>query len=54
MSVTWERLWAIPSRPFDPALIELGDEAIREACGTSHWLPSGPLHDAAAMARVAS
>ncbi len=52
MSVEWERLWAIPPRPFDPALIELADEAIREACGTSHRLPSGPLHDAAEMARA--
>jgi len=52
VSVEWERLWAIPPRPFDPALIELADEAIREACGTSHRLPSGPLHDAAEMARA--
>jgi acetylornithine deacetylase/succinyl-diaminopimelate desuccinylase-like protein len=26
------------------------DEAVRETCGTSHRLPSGPLHDAAEMA----
>ncbi|MCS5680293.1 MAG: Zn-dependent hydrolase [Acidimicrobiales bacterium] len=52
VSVEWVRLWAIPPRPFDPALIELADEAIREACGTSHRLPSGPLHDAAEMARA--
>ena len=52
VSVEWERLWAIPPRPFDPALIKLADEAIREACGTSHRLPSGPLHDAAEMARA--
>ena len=53
VSVGWERLWAIPPRPFGPALIELADEAIHETCGTSHRLPSGPLHDAAEMARVA-
>jgi len=52
VSVEWERLWAIPPRPFDPALIELADEAIHETCGTSHRLPSGPLHDAAEMARA--
>ena len=52
VSVAWERLWAIPPSPFDPALIDLADEAIRETCGLSHRLPSGPLHDAAEMARA--
>ncbi len=52
VEVSWERIWSIPPRPFDPALIELADEAIRETCGTSHRLPSGPLHDAAEMARA--
>ena len=33
-------------------LIELADEAIREVAGTSHRLPSGPLHDAAEVARA--
>jgi N-carbamoyl-L-amino-acid hydrolase len=45
--VTWERLWRIEPRPFHPQLIEFCDEAIRETCGKSHRLPSGPLHDAA-------
>jgi N-carbamoyl-L-amino-acid hydrolase len=52
VEVSWDRIWAIPPRPFDPALIDLADEAIRETCGTSHRLPSGPLHDAAEMARA--
>jgi hydantoinase/carbamoylase family amidase len=52
VAVDWERIWAIPPRPFDPALIDLADEAIRETCGVSHRLPSGPLHDAAEMARA--
>jgi hydantoinase/carbamoylase family amidase len=52
VAVAWERLWAIPPRTFDPALIDLADEAIRETCSTSHRLPSGPLHDAAEMARA--
>ncbi len=52
VEVSWERIWSIPPRPFDSALIELADEAIRETCGTSHRLPSGPLHDAAEMARA--
>jgi hydantoinase/carbamoylase family amidase len=47
--VTWERLWQIDPRPFHPALIAMCDEAIKETCGKSHRLPSGPLHDAAEM-----
>lgn len=50
VSVLWERIWHIAPRPFHPDLIELCDEAIRETCGVSHRLPSGPLHDAAEMA----
>ena len=38
--------------PFIPQLIELCDQAIRETAGTSHRLPSGPLHDAAEVARA--
>jgi N-carbamoyl-L-amino-acid hydrolase len=30
-------------------LIAFADEAVRETCGASHRLPSGPLHDAAEM-----
>jgi hydantoinase/carbamoylase family amidase len=47
VSVTWERLWQIEPRPFHPELVDLCDAAIRETCGRSHRLPSGPLHDAA-------
>jgi len=50
--VTWEQLWEIEPIPFDAELIELADAAIRAVAGTSHRLPSGPLHDAAEMARV--
>jgi hydantoinase/carbamoylase family amidase len=50
VSVSWERLWQIAPRPFNDELITLCDEAIRETCGQSHRLPSGPLHDAAEMA----
>lgn len=52
VTVTWETLQSIPPRPFDSALIGLADDAIREVAGTSHRLPSGPLHDAAEMARA--
>ena len=52
VSVEWERLWQIEPIPFDETLIGFCDEAIREICGTSHRLPSGPLHDAAEVARA--
>lgn len=52
IEVDWNTLWRIQPFPFHPRLIELGDEAIRETCGTSHRLPSGPLHDAAEVCRA--
>jgi N-carbamoyl-L-amino-acid hydrolase len=52
VKVSWERLWQIDPRPFNDDLIALCDEAIRETCGKSHRLPSGPLHDAAEVARA--
>ena len=48
--VSWERIWQIAPRPFNNDLISLCDESIRETCGKSHRLPSGPLHDAAEVA----
>jgi N-carbamoyl-L-amino-acid hydrolase len=50
VTVSWERLWHIAPRPFNEELIALCDGAIRETCGKSHRMPSGPLHDAAEMA----
>ena len=52
VEVTWQRIWNIEPILFDDALIELADEAVREVSGTSHRLPSGPLHDAAEVARA--
>ncbi|MGH7937860.1 MAG: hydantoinase/carbamoylase family amidase, partial [Bryobacteraceae bacterium] len=52
VTVEWERLWQIAPMPFDETLIEFCEEAIRETCGASHRLPSGPLHDAAEVARA--
>ncbi len=52
VEVSWERLWQIRPILFDDRLIELADEAVREVCGQSHRLPSGPLHDAAEPARI--
>jgi hydantoinase/carbamoylase family amidase len=50
--VAWERIWQIEPIPFHPELIDLADAVITEVAGTSTRLPSGPLHDAAEMARV--
>jgi N-carbamoyl-L-amino-acid hydrolase len=52
VDVSWDRIWSIEPILFDDGLIELADESIREAAGTSHRLPSGPLHDAAEVARA--
>jgi beta-ureidopropionase / N-carbamoyl-L-amino-acid hydrolase len=52
IDVSWDRIWNIRPILFDGALIELADESIREVSGTSHRLPSGPLHDAAEVARA--
>jgi N-carbamoyl-L-amino-acid hydrolase len=52
VEVAWDRIWNIEPILFDTELIALADEAIREVAGTSHRLPSGPLHDAAEVARA--
>src|SRR5690348_11072478 len=52
VEVQWERIWNIEPILFDEGLVELADESIREVCGSSHRLPSGPLHDAAEVARA--
>ena len=52
IEVEWERIWSIEPILFDETLIGLADEAIREVAGTSHRLPSGPLHDAAEVSRA--
>jgi N-carbamoyl-L-amino-acid hydrolase len=52
IEVEWQRIWNIAPILFDDELIRLADESIREVAGTSHRLPSGPLHDAAEVARA--
>lgn len=52
VEVQWERLWQIEPVHFHQDLIALCEEAILETCGKSHRLPSGPLHDAAEVARA--
>jgi hydantoinase/carbamoylase family amidase len=48
----WERIWRIEPIPFDPDLIAAARSACQAVSGTDHALPSGPLHDAAEMARL--
>jgi hydantoinase/carbamoylase family amidase len=52
VDVAWERIWGIEPILFDETLIGLAEEAITEVVGTCHRLPSGPLHDAAEVARA--
>jgi N-carbamoyl-L-amino-acid hydrolase len=52
IEVEWQRIWNIEPILFDDALIELAEESIREVTSNSHRLPSGPLHDAAEVARA--
>ena len=51
-TVEWSKIWSIQPIPFHPDLIAMCDEAVREVAGTSEQLPSGPLHDAAEVARL--
>src|ERR1051326_3365011 len=50
--VSWERLWQIEPVLFNPQLIQMCSDSIAETCGKTHRLPSGPLHDAAEVARA--
>jgi hydantoinase/carbamoylase family amidase len=52
LEVEWDSIWRIEPILFDDTLIELADESVREVAGTSHRLPSGPLHDAAEVSRA--
>ncbi len=49
VTVEWRTLWRIEPRLFDPRLLALCEEAVREVTGDAPRLPSGPLHDAAEM-----
>jgi len=51
-TVEWSRIWNIEPVPFHPELIDLCEQAIRETAVVAHRLPSGPLHDAAEVARA--
>jgi N-carbamoyl-L-amino-acid hydrolase len=51
-TVAWSRIWSIEPIPFHPALIALCEEAVLASAGAAPKLPSGPLHDAAEVARA--
>lgn len=52
VDVAWKRLYQIEPVSFTPALIELCAAAVQEISGVDQRMPSGPLHDAVAMART--
>ena len=52
LGLEWSRLWRIEPIPFHPHLVDLCAAAVEEVSGTVHRLPSGPLHDAAEVARA--
>lgn len=49
VTLEWKKLWTIEPRLFNPKLISLAEEAVREVTGDAPKLPSGPLHDSAEM-----
>jgi hydantoinase/carbamoylase family amidase len=52
VSVSWERIWQIEPVLFHSDLLRFCDEAITETGVKPHRMPSGPLHDAAEVARA--
>jgi hydantoinase/carbamoylase family amidase len=52
VTVEWSKLWEIEPILFHPDLISMTDASIKEFTPISHQLPSGPLHDAAEVARI--
>jgi N-carbamoyl-L-amino-acid hydrolase len=51
-TVEWSKIWSIEPIPFHPDLIALCEKAVLETAGSAETLPSGPLHDAAEVARL--
>ena len=51
-TVESSRIWNIEPIAFHPHLLDLCEQSIREVSGTSHRMPSGPLHDAAEVSRA--
>jgi hydantoinase/carbamoylase family amidase len=51
-TVEWSRIWSIEPIPFHPDLIRLCRQATSQELGDVPSLASGPLHDAAEVARA--
>jgi N-carbamoyl-L-amino-acid hydrolase len=51
-TVQWNKIWQIEPIPFHKTLLDLCDQANIEISGATHRMPSGPLHDAAEVARA--
>jgi N-carbamoyl-L-amino-acid hydrolase len=45
-------IWQIPPMPFEPSLIDEAERIVGTLTGVPKRMPSGPLHDAAEMARA--
>ncbi len=52
VKVSWEKIWSIDPTLFDPKLTELCQAAVCEQTGEATTMYSGPLHDAAEMAKI--
>jgi N-carbamoyl-L-amino-acid hydrolase len=52
VAVGWERTWGIDPVRFHPELVDLCERSIAAVTGGCHRLSSGPLHDAAEIARA--
>ena len=52
VDLAWERIWQIEPILFNNELIAMCENAISETGAKPHRLPSGPLHDAAEVARA--
>ena len=52
VTVSWEKIWTIDPTIFDPQLTEMCKQAVAEETGEATTMFSGPLHDAAEMARL--
>lgn len=50
--VSWEKIWTIAPTIFDERLTELCKQAVAEETGEPTTIYSGPLHDAAEMAKM--
>jgi beta-ureidopropionase / N-carbamoyl-L-amino-acid hydrolase len=51
-TVDWSKIWNIEPVPFHPELLNFCEASVKEVSGTTHRMPSGPLHDAAEVARA--